>query len=1613
MVAGSVGLLAAAVVMGEPVRAHADNGYSQSFPVYHVHTGDGSGGGCYTSAQTGTEAYEEPCGGTLYYWGDQWGTSSCDRCAASYFGDRSGESCPHSETKYRDYTYYELGCGYGDHEQVGTVTYHVNTLDWAKSVEVTAVIDCPGISFSAAPYIADGYASAYASCYYNDNGYHTYSIAGDANTDTSAVQYTLNIRNIDNTAPQVNSYSLDPNGAWVRDGVRLSLDNVTDLQPDGTGGCGLHGSPYSYDNGMTWTSDPTHLYTANGTYTVKVRDMLDNCTSFNVSISTVDTEGPRINRVDRDTVQKVRYMTLTVSCDDIMSTGVPGCGLADQAYSFDGGYTWSGSPEYVVSSNGMIDFRVRDRLGNESARSIKVSNIDSTPPSMSISVSPTGWTNGSSVVIVDVTDDKPDGTSGSGLADDGISFDGGATWSYVNRHRVYDNCELNIKVKDACGNIAEQTYKVSNIDKTAPVVDISGLSTEWTNKAIFLTFNISDPQPDGSVGSGPDTTAISYTNKQSWSRVYTRTYSKNGDYSIYVRDACGNIREVPFTISNMDKEPPRIHKCEFDDTPNLKYTELVLTCDDIMSDGREGCGLNDAAYSYDDGNTWVKENRFRVTKNGVYVVYARDKLGNRINTVAVVENLDTTPPQVKVTKSTEEWTKEDVEIKLDIKDINPDDTPGSGLPDKPISYDDGNTWTDEDKIKIKDNGDIKIKVKDKNDNVTELAVEVRNIDKTAPEAPTIILEPENEWTKDKVKLTIGEIKDLQPDGSNGCGIPDKPISYGDSEHRTDETTYYYDENGHYDIYIRDKLDNIRKIEVDITNIDRTAPRITKCEYDDTRNVKYTDITIEADDILPDGREGCGLDDKPLSFDGGKTWTDDMTYRVEHNKDIEIAVRDKLGNTAHKTLHIDNIDDTPPMIIAAMSTDEWTNEPVEVRFDLKDVNPDGSEGAGFEKNSISYDEGLTWTDKKKVVMTENGSVKVIVKDKNDNRSECSLEIKNIDMTPPSFSSYTLDPESEWTKDSVKLTLGELSDIQPDGKPGSGIPNEAVSYDGGENWVSEKEYIYDINGNYEVYIRDVAGNKSKLDITVSNIDREAPRITACNYDTEPNVKSVDIKVKCDDIMADGTEGSGLADKPYSFDGGLTWTDSDIYTVNEIKALLFIVRDRLDNRTEKIIEISGLDNTPPLISAKLSPEDWTNGNVEVNFTATDKNDEGKNGIGIGEDAFSYDGGQTWTSDDHITVTENVVKGITVRDKNGNIGYMNLEISNIDTIPPEVSIKKTVLSEGKAVRLDAEAYDDLSGISERGCKWEGPENGKGDHIVIGRDGVYTLTVTDRAGNSACASINVTGIVPSIVHPVIDIIKDKIIDIITPDSEPPLPEEKPIPEEKPVIEEKPVVEEKPVADDGPFSEEQESDDDEPVINVVTDITVTEEETGTDDPPRVTPVKSTDDNDEVVNDEPKEPVKKETAEVIIPKIASKNTDVRVTDELPPENEEKGSLFDEISDRWSQLSTLEKILFVSALVLVLIGAFFLMLVSYRSVRICADTGDGNYRLLGIKCVRIKGENTLLDVPESVWNRAETTDFRFIFSILYTLVHKGEPIYINFPDERIKRTTISRKTDVAVN
>lgn len=443
-----------------PFQSHAES-TAVTQNIYHAHIGDSSRfAGCYTIPNDTITYYEEKCPGKMVYFPD-YDKSQCSFCGAAAYGDQSFRECYNKKLIEVVTTVYELGCGKSTKTVLGTFSAVKNTDDWTKEVELTMTLSLPGaVKKNSAPFIINGDACDAYTYTVNANG--NYSIKLNNASGYSASALVMPVNNIDCTGPTLISYSLS-NSDWTSSPVTVSLDSVSDLQPDNSEGCGLHEKPFSYDNGLTWTSENTHSFSSNSQITVMLRDRLENVSTATVSVQNIDNEPPRIISIDYDKTPNVKSVSVVVNADDIMSNGKEGSGLHESAYSFDNGKTWQSSNTILLDKCCTLSLCVRDRLGNISRQAIDISNIDCYGPVISYKLSPAGKTTGPVTITVTARDKGYGNSDGIGLPEECFSFDEGNSWTSQNTYKVSNNTKLLIMAKDKNDNTSKLEIKISNI----------------------------------------------------------------------------------------------------------------------------------------------------------------------------------------------------------------------------------------------------------------------------------------------------------------------------------------------------------------------------------------------------------------------------------------------------------------------------------------------------------------------------------------------------------------------------------------------------------------------------------------------------------------------------------------------------------------------------------------------------------------------------------------------------------------------------------------------------------------------------------------------------------------------------------------------------------------------------------------------------------------------------------------------------------------------------------------------------------------------------------------------------------------------------------------------
>ncbi|MBQ7766246.1 MAG: hypothetical protein IJ397_05325, partial [Lachnospiraceae bacterium] len=408
--------------------------------------------------------------------------------------------------------------------------------------------------------------------------------------------------------------------------------------------------------------------------------------------------------------------------------------------------------------------------------------------------------------------------------------------------------------------------------------------------------------------------------------------------------------------------------------------------------------------------------------------------------------------------------------------------------------------------------------------------------------------------------------------------------------------------------------------IKITNIDKTAPVVSEITADKTSptNGKVV-LSIEAKDSV-------GLPAKYASWNGG-VYGNSNQYEVTANGTYKVTVKDLAGNTVSKSIKITNIDKTAP-VVSEITADKTspTNGKVVLSIEAKD-------SVGLPAKYASWNGGA-YGNSNQYEVTANGTYKVTVKDLAGNKTTKSIKISNIDLEVPVVSEIKAD-KTVLTNDKVILTVEATDNV--------GLPEKYASWNSQE-YGSSNLYEVSENGIYHVQIRDIAGNTAIKSIEINNIDKENPVAGEIVADkTEATNDKVILSIEVKDNM-------DLPENHISWNGGEPG-NSNRYEVTENGTYQAVIKDAAGNTVTKTIEINNIDKTAPeIVSVITTPVPWYYDNCTITVDATDKGDSGE-GSGLAKEAYSWDGGRTWISENTYEVSETGTIVISVRDNAGNI--------------------------------------------------------------------------------------------------------------------------------------------------------------------------------------------------------------------------------------------------------------------------------------------------------------------------------------------------------------------------
>ncbi|MCG7344418.1 Ig-like domain-containing protein [Sporosarcina sp. ACRSL] len=402
----------------------------------------------------------------------------------------------------------------------------------------------------------------------------------------NVTRHTVHITNIDKVAPEitVKPYNTD----WTNKDITVEVS----MNEEGI------------------LNTPSHTFTENGTFTFIATDRAGNVTELPVTITNIDKVPPEIIVEDYITSPTNQDITVNVSMNE------PGT-LNAESYTFkENGefefiatdragnetkkkivisnidkvapvitvFSYNTSPtnqdvivtaetnegtlnatSHKFTENGSFDFIARDDAGNETVVTITITNIDKTPPVITVNPYNTDPTNQDVVVTVTTNEGTLNTTS----------------------HTFEENGEFEFVARDEAGNVTVVTITITNIDKTPPVVSnvVNGFAY---NTNVTPTFNEGTALLNGEAFTSGTTVSV------------------EGSYTLVVTDAVGNVSTVSFTI---DKTAPVVSG-----VVNNQYYNV-----DVTPTFNEGMATLD-------GNTFLSGTV--VSAEGTHTLVVRDEAGN-------------------------------------------------------------------------------------------------------------------------------------------------------------------------------------------------------------------------------------------------------------------------------------------------------------------------------------------------------------------------------------------------------------------------------------------------------------------------------------------------------------------------------------------------------------------------------------------------------------------------------------------------------------------------------------------------------------------------------------------------------------------------------------------------------------------------------------------------------------------------------------------------------------------------------------------------------------------------------------------------------------------------
>lgn len=944
------------------------------------------------------------------------------------------------------------------------------------------------------------------------NGTYTATVVDVAGNETSA-EFT--IAYIDTDAPEITSYTVEPDNEWNAVSVKITL-TASDSQSGVRTVRTMKDSEMESNSAMTeWPElqleeDGSYIYTipndvdSDETYYFVCEDNVGRFSeplSFNIKI---DITEPAIFDVEADKDTWSREIVYTFhATDNGMLSSVSCTTPSGQKTEYELNDT--GVYEFTAIENGEYVLEAVDMAGNTTTKTIIVNKVDCVDPVIeSVSPQQTWDANENTVVIIasDNAEMQRVYVTDEAEAEHDLTVSEENTYTFT----APSNGTYTVTAVDVAGNTATETFIVDHIDTEIPVITSATMDpdAEWTSSAITVTVATEDTQSGiksiryrFASGEEDAWTEIEATEGQTEFTFTIPNSSSLFDYcQIVTADNVGRVSDVTELYFQIDVDAPVISAL----TPNtdtgaheIPYTFTVTDNGALASVTWTLNGEQQDFELTEDGAYSVT-----ITENGTLTITATDKAGNTTTKSTTVGNIDWTPPTITAYPQ-QTWDAAVNSVRIYVTDAlgvaTVEVIDGEGTVHQVVA--DGESYI----FTTTQNGSYTVRAVDDAGNEATLPFVVDHIDKNAPMITSVTKNPPSEWTAEMITITVNAsdeesgIKALYYRFASDAGDGTWTMVAA-AEGQTELSFTIPNAHNWNDICQIIVEDNVgRKSEQSEIEfkIDVENPVISELVPSTVGGAHQIGITFSVSDNgvidavswkSPDGVQ------HDLTLNAAHQYA----FTVTENGTIYVTAKDKAGNTTTVSMVIGNIDWNAPVVtVQPQQTWDATQNSAQIyvtdEFAISVVEVLDANGTAYPVTAQGM--GYLFT------TTLNGNYTVRAVDEAGNESLTPFTVDHIDTEKPVITGVQKNPDTEWTPNTIVITVSS-SDSQ------SGVKSMHYRFASAEdnNWhevrAADGQTVFTITipndkdwkDICQIVIEDNVGRKSTVSTMEFGVDVTAP-------------------------------------------------------------------------------------------------------------------------------------------------------------------------------------------------------------------------------------------------------------------------------------------------------------------------------------------------------------------------------------------------------------------------------------------------------------------------------------------------------------------------------------------